>query len=574
MITTGTTLGGFVLGHKIGAGAMGTVYQAHQRSLGRDVVIKTLHPHLAEDENLITRFEREARHAAKLAHANTVQIIDFGFDRGIHYIAMELVEGIDLKLLLRGAGAPPIREGSLMILHLLRGLEAAHRHGVMHRDIKPANLMLTSAGSLKVMDFGLARQTSDGSTITMAGAVMGSAAYMSPEQAQGLSLDNRTDIFSAGLVAYEILCGVRAFPGDSYAIVMHNIIYDQPKPLGEMLTEVPKEVIELVTWMIEKDLDLRCPDISEARERLERVLDREDLATAESILRHYYRGLSELHPPPLPPVAVPPAESTEMATRVASTHPAETRTALAGAGSSAQDTVVAHSDESADAAAAEQETTASEAGHDSTTPSRRYLRWAPLAILPILVILGWWAFGGNSDPDQPDPNPDSSTVVVIPPADTTDSTEEFARVDSLGQETDEDPNDVADPNDAVPNGEDATGEDPNGEDPNDLDPNDAILNDVDARGDQRHTDEEKQVFRQKYRVSSRPWGAVYIDNDPKAYNEDGFFDIHLIEGLHLFRVVNEQGNIDVTLPYEVEPGDQNNSLVLDAIDGIVKATRR
>ena len=263
---------------------MGTVYSAVQTALGRRVVVKTLHPHLMEDPDLIARFHREARHAAGLQHPNTVQVYDFGRDGDTHYIAMEFIDGLDLKEILTLLGPFPTEIVTLVLRDICRGMEAAHRRDLVHRDIKPANLMITRTGVVKVMDFGLARETAESSTLTRHGSVMGSAAYMSPEQAQGLSVDNRTDVFSTGLVGYEIASGVRAFPGDNYAAVLRAVVFDDMDPLERHRDGLPAELYDVIRSMTLKDLPARCPSMGAARDQLEGLAQRLGLRGEDRIL--------------------------------------------------------------------------------------------------------------------------------------------------------------------------------------------------------------------------------------------------------------------------------------------------
>lgn len=290
VVASGDILGSFRIGERLGAGAMGTVYRAVQTTLGRPVVVKMLHPHLAADDDLIARFEREARHAAHLQHPNTVQVIEFGQTGDDRYLVMEYVEGMDLKDVLKIQGAFPIAIALLILRDISRGLEAAHSREIVHRDIKPANLMLTRQGVAKVMDFGLARETAESSTLTAAGAVMGSPAYMSPEQARGESVDPRTDIFSTGLVAYELLAGHRAFPGDSYAMVLHHVLNDPIPPLREIAPDLPVDVCDLIAWMTVKSQAERCPSMGEARDRLEAMIEDFAIRRPEAMLAEFLEG--------------------------------------------------------------------------------------------------------------------------------------------------------------------------------------------------------------------------------------------------------------------------------------------
>ncbi|HVP14165.1 MAG TPA: serine/threonine-protein kinase [Terriglobales bacterium] len=281
-------LGGYELHEKIGSGAMASVYLGVQKSLDRRVVLKVLYPHLAEDEKLVARFEREARAAAMLRHENIVQVIDCGKQDDVFYIAMEFVEGMDLKKWQECWGAPPV-EVALLLLHgLACGLEHAHQHRIIHRDIKPANIMLTPDGRVKIMDFGLARRGDETTLVTVAGSVLGTPAYMSPEQAAGEStVDARSDIFSAGVVGYELLGGARPFPGDSYSTVLRAILTVEPPSLDTLNPLVPPEAVAVVQRMLQKDPARRYQDMGQVRHDIEALLEQMGLVRWRDFLREY-----------------------------------------------------------------------------------------------------------------------------------------------------------------------------------------------------------------------------------------------------------------------------------------------
>ncbi len=279
--------GSFELHEKIGSGGMASVYLGKQKSLDRPVVLKILYPHLAEDEKLVTRFEREARAAAHLRHENVVQVIDCGRFDDLSYIAMEFVEGLNLKQWIETYGSPPIEMGLLMLRDICRGIEHAHQHRVVHRDIKPANIMLTPDGTIKIMDFGLARRGEDTTAVTVVGAVLGTPAYMSPEQASGEAVDERSDVFSAGVVGYELLGGKRPFPGDSYSSVLRSILTVEPPPLESFNPLVPEDVVGIIHRMLQKDVSKRFQGMSQVRGDLETVVEQMGLHRGKDLLREY-----------------------------------------------------------------------------------------------------------------------------------------------------------------------------------------------------------------------------------------------------------------------------------------------
>ncbi len=279
--------GAFELHEKIGSGGMASVYRGVQKSLDRRVVLKVLYPHLAEDEKLVQRFEREARAAAMLRHENIVQVIDCGRHEDVSYIAMEFVEGMDLKKWTDAHGTPPLEMAVLLLRDLCSGLEHAHQHRIVHRDIKPANLMLTPDGMLKIMDFGLARKGEDSTAVTVVGSVLGTPAYMSPEQATGETVDERSDIFSSGVVGYELLGGQRPFSGDSYSTVLRSVLTVDPPRLEDVNPLVPPEVVAVVVKMLQKDVSKRYARISQVRSDLEAVIDQMGLHRSRDLLRQY-----------------------------------------------------------------------------------------------------------------------------------------------------------------------------------------------------------------------------------------------------------------------------------------------
>jgi len=283
-------LGDYEIGDRIGAGSMGTVYRARKRALQMDAVVKVLHPHWTEDPEVAARFETEATSAASVDHINTVRVLDYGHQDGLFYIAMEYVEGLNLKDLLRRIGPPRQDLGILIFRDLCRGLEAAHEKGVIHRDLKPENLAITSRGVVKIMDFGLARRTGADSGLTMQGTVLGTAAYMSPEQALGRNVDERSDIFSLGLVAYELFSGRRAFPGNTYGEVTHNVLNATPLALSSIVPQLDHDVLALIDDMMLKDVNRRCQTVSIARDRLEVIARRLDLHREDTLLRDLIAG--------------------------------------------------------------------------------------------------------------------------------------------------------------------------------------------------------------------------------------------------------------------------------------------
>src|SRR6202795_187530 len=219
-LTQGTRLGSYEVVAQIGAGGMGEVYQAHDTKLGRDVAIKVLPEAFAHDADRLSRFQREAKMLASLNHPNIATIHGLEDSNGTSYLVMELVSGENLAERIKREGAVPVEESLAICKQIAEALEAAHEKGIIHRDLKPANVKVTPEGKVKVLDFGLAKafagdnETSDpvnsptlSHAATMQGVILGTAAYMSPEQARGKSVNRATDIWAFGCLFYELLCG-------------------------------------------------------------------------------------------------------------------------------------------------------------------------------------------------------------------------------------------------------------------------------------------------------------------------------------------------------------------------------
>jgi hypothetical protein len=257
----GARLGPYEILAPVGAGGMGEVYRARDSRLERDVAIKVLPARLSDDPVALARFEREAKAVAALSHPSILAIFDFGTADGIAYAVTELLEGETLGARL-AHGPLPVRKAVEYAIQIAIGLGAAHQKGIVHRDLKPENLFLTNEGRVKILDFGLARQTpllpggeTSASTVTSytePGTVLGTVAYMSPEQVRGFPADARSDIFSFGAVLYEMLSGRRPFKGDSAAETMHVILTVDPPELGEPKRSVPPALERIVHHCLEK----------------------------------------------------------------------------------------------------------------------------------------------------------------------------------------------------------------------------------------------------------------------------------------------------------------------------------
>lgn len=250
----GQVLGNCRLRGLLGRGGMGAVYLAEHLKLERLVAIKTISAIGRQNPTAVARFVREARVAATVRHPNLIQIYDVSDAGGACYMVMELIEGVDLAQLIDGRGALPARRAAGYAADAAEALAVAHAAGVVHRDIKPDNLVLTHAGAIKVIDFGLARRVEPdpGGGLTSAGQVMGTPHYMAPEQGSGEAVDGLTDVYSLGMTLYCLLAGRPPFVGDNPLAVLMQQLDATPPPLTELAPDVPPPLAELVGEMIDK----------------------------------------------------------------------------------------------------------------------------------------------------------------------------------------------------------------------------------------------------------------------------------------------------------------------------------
>ena len=266
----------------IGRGGMATVYKAHDPDIGRTIAIKFLHASLCEDAQYRGRFLREARAAGILSHPNIATVHDVGEIEGRPYMAMELLEGDPLSDLMTGGTLFPLREVVEIGIQLARALDYAHSKGIIHRDIKPANIVrLTGGNIIKVTDFGIAHMASSSMTQhTQMGDLLGTPQYMSPEQTLGQKIDGRSDLFSAGVVLYQLLTGLRPFDGDSIVALMLKIAKDEPTPIEKLRNDVPPALRRVVERCLSKQPDRRYQNGRELTEALIKVIREIDEAAS------------------------------------------------------------------------------------------------------------------------------------------------------------------------------------------------------------------------------------------------------------------------------------------------------
>jgi len=280
------TFGRYEILDKLGEGAMGVVYRARDRSLGRVVALKMLSTELGDEEELHQRFHREAEAIGQLNHPNIVSVFDLGQSEGRLYMAMELLDGENLRAVIEKGGQISLPERVRILGEICEGVGYAHSKGVVHRDIKPANILVTGSGRVKLLDFGLARVATR-ETITRRGVILGTPDYMSPEQAMGQGLDHRTDIFSSGAVFYEFLTSRKPFKGKSLHSVLYQIISEEPEAALTLRPELPARLAMVVHRMLHKDPERRYAsmyDVGRQMREIHAALRRSDSRSALSIV--------------------------------------------------------------------------------------------------------------------------------------------------------------------------------------------------------------------------------------------------------------------------------------------------
>lgn len=272
MVVGETIAGRYELEELVGHGGMSSVYKAHDSLLERNVALKVLHQQYNEDDDFVERFKREARSVAQLQHPNIVTVIDRGEEDGRQYIVFEYIDGENLKELVVRKGRLRVRDALEIALEIARGLAFAHEHGLVHRDVKPQNVLLNGDGRAKVTDFGIARSLDVEHGMTQTGTILGTSNYIAPEQASGQPVEAYTDVYSLGIVLYEMLTGEVPFPGESFVAVAMKHIQEPSPSVLDARGDVPLRIAEMVDRALEKDPEHRFPTMDHFAAEIEACL--------------------------------------------------------------------------------------------------------------------------------------------------------------------------------------------------------------------------------------------------------------------------------------------------------------
>jgi serine/threonine protein kinase len=267
-LTRGTTFANrYEIIEELGKGGMGSVYRVEDTKLNQDIALKLIKPEIASDKKTIERFRNELKIARMIAHRNVCKMYDLGEDQGIRYITMEYIPGEDLKSMIRMMGQLSVGKALSIVKQVCEGLAEAHRMGIIHRDLKPSNLMIDKYGNAKIMDFGIAR-TLESKGLTDAGVMIGTPEYMSPEQVERKEADQRSDIYSLGVILYEMVTGRVPFEGETPISVVHKHKYEVPQEPKKVNPQIPDELNAVIMKCLEKDKEKRFLNADEVRTEL------------------------------------------------------------------------------------------------------------------------------------------------------------------------------------------------------------------------------------------------------------------------------------------------------------------
>jgi serine/threonine-protein kinase len=281
-LTRGTTFASrYEIIEKLGKGGMGKVYRVEDKKIKEEVALKLIEPEIASDKKAIKRFSNELKMARKIAHRNVCKMYDLGEEKGTHYITMEFVPGEDLKSFIRRSGQLTVAKSISIAKQVCEGLSEAHNLGVVHRDLKPSNIMIDKEGNARIMDFGIARSL-QAKGITRAGVMIGTPEYMSPEQVDGKEADQCSDIYSLGVVMYEMITGKLPFKGDSTLSIALKHKSEKPQDPREINPQIPENISRLIMRCLEKDREMRYQTAEELLSELGKI--EEGIPTEERVI--------------------------------------------------------------------------------------------------------------------------------------------------------------------------------------------------------------------------------------------------------------------------------------------------